>query len=166
MAAIGGLVFTGVATYYGAVVSRQQLDQVKGDQEHEEQQQASRITTWTDPDASDGKLHVVNRSPDPATSASVTIGVERAVYVFQIPTLPPCSELSLQAKDIRFAHGTYRFSLDAGVWRADLLQFTDATGQTWQRTPEALEKIDFAASVVPYFPQFKVTPLDGECGYT
>ncbi|MFI7413176.1 hypothetical protein ACIBU0_31340 [Streptomyces sp. NPDC049627] len=183
MAAIGGLVFTGVATYYGAVVSRQQLDQVKEDRERESREQASRITMWADPYGRDGgALHIANRSPDAATGASAVVVGKRPqahthelpVYVIQGLTLPPCSELVLQAADITTTRsGSRQYSLADDGWFADLLLFTDASGQTWRRTADQLMESP-AYSVTAdgpggtldrVFPKFKVTSLEGECGY-
>lgn len=48
VAAIGSLTFTGVATYYGAVVAQQQLDQARGDDEKQVRDQAARVTFWGD----------------------------------------------------------------------------------------------------------------------
>lgn len=185
VAAIGGLIFTGVATYYAAVVSRQQLDQVKEDREQESREQASRITLWADPYGKEGGgLHIANRSPDAATGARVVVAGKRppkppshelAVYVIQGLTLPPCSELALKATDIKTAQREgHQYSLaDEGMF-VDSLLFTDASGQQWRRTRDQLEKMTPAVTVSAggpggtvdkVLPKFKVTALDGDCAY-
>lgn len=108
VAAIGSLVFTGVATYYGAVVAQQQLEQAREDNEQRVQDQAARVTFWERnrfwahgggrdrPRAGAGRqgsLHLVNRSPDPVTNISVFIDTvykgEDGLLLLADDTLPP-----------------------------------------------------------------------------
>ncbi|WP_328560689.1 hypothetical protein [Streptomyces coelicoflavus] len=170
-----------MATYYGAVVSRQQLDQVERDQERRSRQQASRITMWTDPYGPEGgALHIANRSPDAATGASAVVVGEREqandlpLYVIHGLTLPPCSDLVLQAADIATDRSRdRRYSLADGGWSTELLLFTDASGRRWQRTADDLEETPSVSFSVDdperildrVFPKFAVAPLEGECGY-
>lgn len=100
LAAIGGLIFTGVATYYSAAVAEDQLQQSNEAEEHRSRDQASRVWLWVDRQR-DGKqrVHLTNRSPDPVsqvfaefiTADSRTGRVPRWGIYFH--TLPPCSDL-------------------------------------------------------------------------
>ncbi|WP_372348564.1 hypothetical protein [Streptomyces sp. KL116D] len=47
-AAIGGLVFTAVATYFNAVVAQDQLTQSQADAERDRRGQAMRVSYWTE----------------------------------------------------------------------------------------------------------------------
>ncbi|MEU0786499.1 hypothetical protein ABZ341_33595 [Streptomyces sp. NPDC006173] len=103
--AIGGLIFTGVATYYSAVVARQQLDQVKEDRQEQGRAQASRVTTWAD-GRGVGTLHIANRSPDPVSDVTLILDVSTnpeswgVKVAMNLWVLPPCSDLTLESKQL------------------------------------------------------------------
>ncbi|MDT0574466.1 hypothetical protein RM704_44630, partial [Streptomyces sp. DSM 3412] len=74
VAGIGTLMFTGVATYYGAMVSRDQLGQSREDAERKRLDQASRVGTWVEYAADGGvQLHLANPTPDPVLSVEMVI---------------------------------------------------------------------------------------------
>ncbi|WP_406363756.1 hypothetical protein OID55_41565 (plasmid) [Streptomyces sp. NBC_00715] len=184
--AIGGLLFTGVATYYSPVVSRQQLDQVKEDRQQEMRAQASRISAWADPDmGKGGTLHVDNRSPDPATDVSVLLDTAEKIrapvekWELSLPSLPPCSDVAIRAQDLGMGQvltweGRSKEKTLANMswWAPNLLVFRDADGKQWRRTPEALAEgdipwnIEFASFDGPpghsgLRAHVEVKPLDG-----
>ncbi|WP_432040438.1 hypothetical protein, partial [Streptomyces cucumeris] len=72
LAAIGSLIFTGIATYFGARVSQDQLEQSREDSERDARSQAMRVSYWFEGDYTDAPvLHVMNRSPDPVNAVVV-----------------------------------------------------------------------------------------------
>ncbi|MFE1879486.1 hypothetical protein [Streptomyces diastatochromogenes] len=58
LAAIGGLVFTAVATYYSAAVSDDQLQESRQAADRAERAQAARVSFWVDTESGDRRLHV------------------------------------------------------------------------------------------------------------
>ncbi|MEV7001737.1 hypothetical protein AB0N62_29120 [Streptomyces sp. NPDC093982] len=75
VAAIAGLLLTGISTFYGALVAREQLGQAREDARIRAEDQASKVTFWVeDRDLKNGHLlHVMNRSPDAITRVHVLI---------------------------------------------------------------------------------------------
>lgn len=75
-AAIGSVAFTGVATYYSAMVSRDQLEQSQEDARKKVHEQAERVTWWHEFNGGKGgrrAIWVVNRSHDPIMDMDVSI---------------------------------------------------------------------------------------------
>ncbi|MFF8618909.1 hypothetical protein [Streptomyces sp. NPDC015350] len=70
---VGGLIFTGIATYYGARVSANQLQQSKEDSAKESRAQATTFSYWVEGRGEDWTLHIQNRSADPIPSALVAM---------------------------------------------------------------------------------------------
>ncbi|NEC31023.1 hypothetical protein G3I20_31615 [Streptomyces sp. SID8111] len=73
IAAIGSLGFTGIATYYGARVAADQLEQSREDSERQERTQAKTFSYWTQFDGSRSTFHIQNRSPDPIPVVNVDL---------------------------------------------------------------------------------------------
>lgn len=92
LAAIGGLIFTAVATYYSAAVSSDQLQQSREDAEREERAQASRVSFWFATEASGRRLHVMNRSPDPVTEVTFGGGGWRGPVLMTFKSLALCQD--------------------------------------------------------------------------
>ncbi|MFI2300155.1 hypothetical protein ACH5AL_15130 [Actinacidiphila glaucinigra] len=69
IAGISTLLFTGIATYYGARVSADQLEQSREDAEQKTREQATRISFWSENRKDQHLVHLVNRSPDPLFDA-------------------------------------------------------------------------------------------------
>jgi hypothetical protein len=162
IAGIGTLLFTGIATYFGAMVSRNQLEQSRQDAAQKARDQAARVSTWVDysPDG-DIQLHVMNRSPDPVSSVDMlfeaVIGdyehTELLVtYSLGLPDLPPCSDMvfdpgTWKYRRYRDKTETYPESPIAALPSADgwmrqpqpdrldvvYLRFTDRSGKVWWR---------------------------------
>jgi hypothetical protein len=150
VAAIGSLVFTGVATYYGAVVAKQQLEQSQEDSERQERDHASRVTYWDESswwvDDKERSLHLVNRSPDPVSSVHVFISGsykdEQYFIVMQEIELPPCQELVFKATALvaDLAGGEEARLADMPRWRTSWMIFTDSRGDNWVRGSTFLKK--------------------------
>lgn len=147
VAGIGSLLFTGVATYFGAEVSQDQLAQSREDAERADRAQAQRVSWWEDRnlDGSLRALYVMNRSPDPVTNLSIQFIVARHAEQRWYPaslrqaSLAPCTVVTIKPEDVTWRsaskskmHSTARESLD-GVYE---LQFWDSDGQLWSREPE------------------------------
>ncbi|MFJ8085474.1 hypothetical protein ACIQ6Y_33460 [Streptomyces sp. NPDC096205] len=167
VAGIGTLLFTGIATYYGAMVSRDQLAQSREDAEKRDRAQAARITTWVDYGEDGGiRLHLMNRSPDPVSYVDMYFDAKvgdwnhtklAVSYSLSLPSVPPCSDLALDPDDwmYRIPEGRATFPDSHRVplrredgWRPQptpdsievyYLTFADREGTTWQRDHGDLE---------------------------
>ncbi|MGP4048548.1 hypothetical protein [Streptomyces sp. 2A115] len=138
VAGIGTLLFTGIATYYGARVSAEQLDQSRQDAEREARGQASRISYWVDDVGVplEWRLHIVNRSPDPVSQVKVLVlpdkgqkgNSSRLVW----STLAPCTEVVVKASAIGDTNKE-TFSIPA-------MAFLDRDGVQWKRTLDFLKR--------------------------
>ncbi|MFI6494768.1 hypothetical protein [Streptomyces sp. NPDC050564] len=155
LGAIGTLAFTGVATYYQASVSKDQLKQSKADTKRAIRNQGMHITYWTDrgPDGSQN-FHVMNSSPDPVINVIVSFAVaivpekpdsqprkgeSLPAFMFEadLPGLAPCSALVFTAGMLTYrdAHGRNRVRPpDNWPLFGRGIQFTDSAGQTWLRS--------------------------------
>ncbi|MEU5072542.1 hypothetical protein AB0G76_13425 [Streptomyces asoensis] len=157
LAAIGGLIFTAVATYYSAEISEDQLHQSQDEADRDVRAQAVRVSVWNgslleEPvqDVTPTHLHVMNRSPDPIVNVHLRLTVERVVTSYEptpkFPTLniilnsiPPCTELTMNQESIR-----YLLSDEPGAqWLKvkesefltfDSLSFQDRDGIYWRRS--------------------------------
>ncbi|MFF8544974.1 hypothetical protein ACF060_32360 [Streptomyces werraensis] len=76
IAAIGSLGFTGIATYYGARVAADQLEQSREDAEREQQAQAKTFSYWVEFDGLRSTLHIQNRSPDPIPQVHMELDMD------------------------------------------------------------------------------------------
>ncbi|WP_031152836.1 hypothetical protein [Streptomyces erythrochromogenes] len=115
VASIAGLVTTGVATLFNAMVADDQLSQSQQAAEEKRRAQAARFSSWVDmkPDGT-LRLHLMNRSPDPIANIHLKFkayftdrdtviwdmkGVSFAVHV---PGVPPCSEMVLTRNNMKY----------------------------------------------------------------
>lgn len=141
--------FTGVATYYGALVSRDQLEQSRDEIQREARDQASRVSYWTEfrhgTDKPVKRLHVMNRSPDPVTEVQSLLWTRPndGRTVLELPTLAPCSETII---DVTL--WTDDSDQDAGLGRipgsrpaARFLVFRDRDGVRWKRDEAGLSRV-------------------------
>ncbi|MFF0134221.1 hypothetical protein ACFYTG_52925 [Streptomyces mirabilis] len=141
LAAIGGLIFTGVATYYGAAVSKDQLNQAREDAQRDAREQALRVSYWVEQEPTKGTviLHFANRSLDPVTNVTMLysgIGVTtlNEVGAIMLPAVAPCTELSWTLEKRR-AHWV---SLDSPIVK--WARFIDRGGKRWERTSSGLKQ--------------------------
>lgn len=167
VAGIGSLVFTGIATYYGARVSADQLEQSREDTDQKIRGQAVRAAYWVDK-ARDGKqrLHVMNRSPDPVSKVFVSFVLRpaewkpgdpgKARFSLRWPSMSPCSALVIDQTAMRYhklgaAHmPSPMVDTDKEWWKkfpdnvsrtieVEALLFTDREGVNWRRAKGKLE---------------------------
>ncbi|WP_328792768.1 hypothetical protein [Streptomyces sp. NBC_00273] len=111
VASIVGLITTGVATLFSALVAHDQLDQSQQVAEERQRAQAARVSYWGDlqPDGTP-RLHLMNRSPDPISNVHMFFAVEvtdtagRHLVSFTVVMqgLPPCSDLTFTLNDMRY----------------------------------------------------------------
>ncbi|NGO45102.1 hypothetical protein [Streptomyces ureilyticus] len=162
MAAIGSLIFTAVATYYGAVVAQGQLEQAKEDNERKARDQATRVTFWEE-DSFYGErdwqqsraLHLVNRSPDAVSATQIAILVtylgKEHVLLLADANLPPCTEVTFKASELTGVllrdRKEVRLS-DMTHWETALLTFIDRAGQKWARGTTFLAQAEEAQDVI------------------
>ncbi|MFF5185720.1 hypothetical protein ACFY30_18420 [Streptomyces sp. NPDC000345] len=146
VAAIGSVAFTGVATYYSAVIAEQQLKQAQEDNELKEREQATRVGFWDQP-SPDGRyreIHLANGSPDPVNGLEAMVFLRHeGSYTLYVGSVPPCSETVLRVDDLLIERGEDRkpFRLaQADEWHVASVEFADSAGQSWLRTTSFLGK--------------------------
>ncbi|MFF8939149.1 hypothetical protein ACF08O_31400 [Streptomyces paradoxus] len=145
MAAIGSLVFTAVATYYGAEVAQQQLEEAQEDNDRETRDQAIHVTFWAEDvyygvlaRGSAKALHLVNRSPDAVSEIQVTIVAthkdKKRLLRLVDTNLPPCAEVVFKADAMMSVlRGDGMARVKDMPWRVESLTFTDRAGRQWVR---------------------------------
>ncbi|MFG2489972.1 hypothetical protein ACGFSD_02700 [Streptomyces caniferus] len=147
--AAGGLIFTGVSTYYGAKVAQDQLDQSRKTANDKSRTQASRISVWSEPSknytyATNGVF--ANRSLDTITSTSLvftTFGIDNKTTktfdelhsVTILHPVQPCSMFTITPKDVIRSDGG-RYSPENTYVNVLLIEFRDANGKEWVRTAD------------------------------
>ncbi|MCQ4206437.1 hypothetical protein [Streptomyces longispororuber] len=178
-AAIGGLVFTAVATYFNAVVAQDQLMQSQADAERDRRGQAMRVSYWTEnPVADTLRLHIMNRSPDPVTGVSLGLYVEKVVpddaskrvkeprrygdlYV-ELPNLAPCSETILTPALLRwqeFDKSGKRELPSDGIVSMQWMGFVDRDSHEWLRQDGRL--LPFLENLPDGVVEFETEPEPG-----
>lgn len=162
--AVGGLIFTGIATYYGALISADQLQQSREDSGKESRAHAAAVSYWAEGREADWTLHLQNRSPDPVPWARVAIIVSADTelslkdphaasdivqYALVTTRLAPCTELIYSPKQLdkviyvrssrpgRPEKTTVRKVLQ--LTAVEYAIFSDRDGKVWKRTDRALE---------------------------
>uniref|UniRef100_A0AAU1I9I2 Uncharacterized protein n=1 Tax=Streptomyces sp. NBC_00180 TaxID=2903632 RepID=A0AAU1I9I2_9ACTN len=163
---IASLAFTGVATFYGAEVAKDQLDQSREQADEETRWQASRVTYWIDAASRTPSVHIMNRSPDPVSQVSMAFfvrlpdGEQNLLFPVAVGELPPCSELVISMSALRYSKGTawnkesWYFpvagrttslvadqSVPHGAWFDGVprFDFVDREGVDWNRSDGDLE---------------------------
>ncbi|MEU8988652.1 hypothetical protein AB0C98_19750 [Streptomyces sp. NPDC048558] len=155
VAGIGTLLFTGIATYYGAMVSSDQLEQSREDSERETREQASQVSYWVEEEGPDTHIHLMNRSPDPVYDvwASVTVNLRTFIFSGSGPTnrvgivialdgLGPCMELVVETDSLEYwidRNEGWR-PLPGGIFSVHVahLHFRDRDAIKWVRTDDKL----------------------------
>ncbi|MGW3927832.1 hypothetical protein ACWECC_07005 [Streptomyces microflavus] len=152
IAAIGGVIFTGVATYYSAKVGSDQLQQSREDAERKERSQAEQVSFYVGGEGIAEDVHIVNRSPDPIYHPGVFFWTQvidtrkhASAYLRYYGAegngdLGPCSELVFKRVDIRAASPPVQKHLIQGRAEVLGLRFTDRAGKRWYRTPKSLSQ--------------------------
>jgi hypothetical protein len=163
---IASLAFTGVATYYDAEVSKDQLDQSREDAKRETRSQAMRVTYWADTASKNSSVHVMNRSPDPVSRVSLAFTAQlnakqNVLFPIWLGDLPPCSELVIHSESMFHQRNTpwdrktwYRpvvqninnpdlpspRKLPTDIWGISvrMVSYEDRDGEAWKREYGAL----------------------------
>lgn len=151
MAAIGGLWFQAVGTYWSQQTAKDQLQQSHDDAEQALRSQAARVTFWQVETGRRGgaQVHLLNRSRDPVTGVEVRFeaygdsGRAGGLYI-RDSTLPPCTESTYEEKNLRYVLWEKGATVGEGLsgWQAFTMDFTDSDGTSWHRTPVSLTRID------------------------
>ncbi|MFJ4537652.1 hypothetical protein ACIP39_17025 [Streptomyces tibetensis] len=152
IAGIGTLLFSGVATYYQAIVSRNQLEQSRDESVRQKQDQASRVSFWENLDgASPNKLelHLMNRSPDPVPNVKIFLhaqvkpaGKQATTRIVSLDdlNLAPCTEVVFTKGTLAYYEGDRLQPVGSATWGA--IAFEDRNAVGWIRTRSLLYSSD------------------------
>ncbi|MGW3157382.1 hypothetical protein [Streptomyces sp. NPDC001089] len=144
IAAITGLWFQAVATYWSQQTAKDQLDHSKEDDLKEERAQASRVTYWEEFTDDGPDIHVVNRSLDPVTTlfldfTFILYGVAVEGNVTAPVDLPPCTERVYRYANM---HGEDNDGKIGPLWNTSAviarIYFVDGHGRFWARDRTSL----------------------------
>jgi hypothetical protein len=180
VASIAGLITTGVATLFGAMVADDQLDQSRQVAEEKRRAQAARVSYWVDIHH-DGtnRLHLMNRSPDPISSVQMTFivfppsegstEVRKILFRAAMPSVPPCSDMVFTPDSMTFSesqpktdhfwpvldHPPFGWDSFPKNWLVIIEEvgadFTDRDGVRWRRTHGLLHRNPAARKVTGSF---------------
>lgn len=148
VAGIGTLLFSGVATYYQALVSRDQLEPSREGIQRDERDQASRVSFWEDLDGKSPEkfeLHLMNRSPDPVSNLEIILDIwsenigkqskENYISINDL-NLALCTEVVFTERNLKYrTRGRWR-PVERASWV--LIGFIDRDGAEWLRAPKHL----------------------------
>jgi hypothetical protein len=152
IAGIGTLLFSGVATYYQAVVSRDQLEQSRDEAAQQKEDQASRVSFWGSldgPSPNKLELHLMNRSPDPVPNLKIFLhawvkpaGKESTAYIVSLDdlNLAPCTEVVFTKGTLAYYEGDALLPLNSATW--GVIAFEDRNAVGWIRTRNLLYPSD------------------------
>ncbi|MEU7322619.1 hypothetical protein ABZ682_18995 [Streptomyces griseoviridis] len=150
VAAIAGLWFQAVATYWSQQTAKDQLEQSREDDERDRQEQAARVNFWevvSGADGNSGTFHVINRSPDPVGNVVVMVAASTGdtvpAWFLTIGTMQPCSQYVYSLKDLSLhplrndgeKDRTLRIEYGASL---EGVYFRDRNGQNWKRDTKGL----------------------------
>ncbi|MGA5363973.1 hypothetical protein [Streptomyces purpurascens] len=128
MAAAGGLVVSGIASYAA-------WQTVKDGRENELREQASFVNTWNEVHQDHSVVvHVVNRSFDPVSLWALPFTTPDGQDKIITSTLPPCTELVFDPNRVP--------NISATATRPAGFVFYDRSGQPWQRLPFGLFQVE------------------------
>ncbi|MFJ9026503.1 hypothetical protein ACIRPU_42150 [Streptomyces sp. NPDC102259] len=155
---IGSLAFTGVATFYGALVAQDQLEQSRETAKQASREQAMRVTYWADREQDEPmKLHIMNRSPDPVTNVYLAVEIllkdesnkrlevpdhmyaDRVLLYDVLPSVGPCTELVIDPGALRYGKKPRALPTSQVYIEARWIFFRDRDGMSWRRDDNALE---------------------------
>ncbi|WP_327123665.1 hypothetical protein [Streptomyces sp. NBC_01727] len=135
---------TAVATYYGAVVAKDQLEQSQEDAERAVREQASRVSFWKVSERTGLGLHVMNRSPDPVTNVVLRARVALRRGDGKLVAgdwsglrlaLEPCSVTIFEWDKLRLGADGKRWLEAPDQWKLVEIRvtFADRDGTVWER---------------------------------
>lgn len=121
------------------------LLEVRRSRSRDEMAQAAHIAAWLDVGEFEGRLTVrlliKNSSQLAATQFRATIHdlrtTELGAHVLEVNGVAPTGEPVVRSVPVPLPPST-----EDEVYRLSALQFTDANGRIWERTPSALKRID------------------------
>ncbi|GGW38248.1 hypothetical protein [Streptomyces xantholiticus] len=148
--------FTGVATYYGARVAEEQLQQSREEAERSMRSQAAQVAYWVEETQGPTRIHFANQSPNPIsevllefylaeirTEAGKRPIYERVNFFVTLESVAPCAEVTFDARDmkrhpdsgmpVKLAH------LD-GSFTVRYAAFKDREGSYWVRDDTGLAR--------------------------
>ncbi|MFE5523518.1 hypothetical protein ACFQ9Q_38250 [Streptomyces virginiae] len=111
VASVAGLLTTGVATLFGALVAQDQLEQSRDLDEEKLRAQAARVSYWMDQQDGVSRVHLTNRSPDPISDVRLHFELapnaeghgQPVWFNVAMPSVPPCSDTAFTAGDMGFS---------------------------------------------------------------
>lgn len=146
VAALAGLLLTGVSTLYDALVSQGELEQSRQAADQETRAQALRVSYWTEfltPFVK--RIHVINSSSDPVTEADLLLSPAEAGphHVVQLPVLAPCSETVIKEElwTDRPGQGPPYAPGDRPSGVVRWMAFRDRDGLVWKRDRAGLSRL-------------------------
>ncbi|MEU6070644.1 hypothetical protein ABZ864_40940 [Streptomyces sp. NPDC047082] len=146
VAALAGLLLTGVSTLYDALVSQGELEQAHQAADQETRAQALRVSYWTEyPTPFVKRLHVINSSPDPVSEADLLLSPAEAGpdHVLQLPVLAPCSETVMKEEVWagQSGQGPPYAPSDRPPGVVRWMAFRDRDGVIWKRDGKGLSRL-------------------------
>ncbi|MEU2337206.1 hypothetical protein ABZ608_27075 [Streptomyces sp. NPDC013172] len=146
VAALAGLLLTGVSTLYDALVSQGELEQAHEATDQETRAQALRVSYWTEfltPFVK--RIHVINSSSDPVTEADLLLSPAEAGpgHVLQLPVLAPCSETVVKEElwAERPGQGPPYAPGDRPSGVVRWMAFRDRDGLVWKRDRNGISRL-------------------------
>jgi hypothetical protein len=152
IAGVGTLLFSGIATYYQALVSRDQLEQSRDEASRQKQDQASRVSYWESLDGSFPtklELHLINRSPDPVPNVKIFLHAwskpvggkpKSAIVSLDGLNLAPCTEVVFTKGTLAYYEGNQLRQVEFAKW--GVIAFEDRNAGGWIRTGRRLYPSD------------------------
>ncbi|WP_190134887.1 hypothetical protein [Streptomyces longispororuber] len=177
VAAVGGIVVTGIATYYSARTAEDQLKQSQEDADETTRSQSSKVAFYSDveDDLTSRRYYLVNRSADPISRVHVMIladvewkkqkGAEphrqSSQLILWLGSVPPCSGIVLRSRDMTVdptAKANRRIPRGAAIhldqyFKVDSIYFNDSGGRRWKRTLDELTRWVQPADAYPAPPE-------------
>jgi hypothetical protein len=158
VAAIGGLLFSGIATYYDAAISSDQLDQTRADAANESRRQAEHVWYWQEVRKGNGAdlIHVANRSTDPVYDTYLFLyaraqapGHQDFLTDLVVGDIGPCQEMVYQVGKLAYygsgdsvAMSDFGRQVSERKWEIELdqMEFKDHTDIGWNRKGSHLQR--------------------------
>lgn len=153
-----GLALTGIATYYGALVSADQLEQSREEAAREEQAQARQISTWRTRQSGSEQIHVLNRSLDAIYRLHINFsviaskpdprGVKSSATVrthVDLDAVPPCTELIIPRDSVKLLEpgkvglASWNAGPVSGLGSVLDMVLMDNAGKYWLRSEHILK---------------------------
>lgn len=140
IAASLGLIVTAVVSYYGILVTQEQLKQSKEESEKEVRAQAALVTTWVDP-GDTTTVNVANRSLDPVAVARLDlrpIGIRKNLppgiaLIIQFTSMAPCTRYTIKISELKKVPKLRKRLVDIDTVGIASFIFRDSDRRMWTR---------------------------------